>query len=437
MSSKILSRKILQATICGILCAAAGSVAAAPFSSFEPRSFGMGGTGVASGTSANAGFFNPSLLATAHEDEDFSLEFPIFGVRISDPDEFIDAVDEFDSGNYIDAYDQAVTAINAANTANDAAALNAARQPMIDATNNLISGLGKLNNKALIAELEAGLMIGIPSKKVGASLYLRGWVVGGTQAAISSTDLANLQAVSDTLATLAVTDPLTSDPTLESAIDARFAGIQEVGLSLAREVNIGGHAVAIGITPKYVKAETYDFRFGDETDPTTTSLDEADIDLDNGKLDDSGFDLDIGIAMDYGNGWKTGLVIKNLIGQEFKTIRGNLFEIKPQVRAGVSHQQEWYTVAFDLDLIENDPIIKDSITGKGFDKETQYAGLGVEFDAWDMIQVRAGYRLNMSDSDTSIVTAGLGLSPFGVHVDVAVAGNADEVGVSFQTGFRF
>ncbi|VAW90437.1 hypothetical protein MNBD_GAMMA17-1329 [hydrothermal vent metagenome] len=432
-----MSKGILQATVCGILFVAAGSAAAAPFSSFEPRSYGMGGTGVASGTSASAGFFNPSLLAAAHEKEDFSLEFPIIGARAADSDDFIGAVDDFDSSNYIDQFDIARQVIDAAITANDVAALNNARQPMVDATNNLITGLGALNNKALIAELEAGLVVGIPSKKFGASLYVRGWVVGGTQAAISSADLAVLQTISDSLATLTVADSLTGDPILTSAIDVRFAGISEVGLSLAREFNIAGHDIAIGITPKYVSIETYDFRIGDESDPTTTSLDEADIDLDSGQLDDSGVDLDIGIAKNFGNGWKAGLVVKNLIGQEFKTVRGNIFELKPQARVGVSHQTEWTTVAFDLDLIENDPIIKDKDTGLGFDNETQYAAIGAEFDMWNVVQFRAGYRHNMSDSDTSIVTAGFGLSPFGVHIDVAVAGNDDELGGSLQLGFRF
>lgn len=397
----------------------------------------MGGTGVASGASANAGFFNPSLLAATHSEEDFSLEFPIIGARIADPDEMLDAVDKFDSGNYIDNFDQAREAVDAAINANDSGALDAARQPMINATNNLISGLRKLNNKAVILEVEGAMMIGIPSKKVGASLYLRGWVVGGSQAVITPGDLNTLQTIADSLDTLAVTDPQINDQVLTSAIDARFAGIQEVGISLAREFNIGGTDVAIGITPKYVKVETYDYRIGDESDPTTTSLDDVDIDLDQGKLDDSSFDFDIGVAKDYGNGWKTGLVIKNLVGQEFRTVRGNQFEIKSQARVGVSRQTEWTTVAFDLDLAENDPIIIDKDTGKGFDKETQYAALGAEFDAWDTVQLRVGYRHNMSDSDTSIVTAGFGLSPFGVHIDVAAAGSDDEVGASLQLGFRF
>ncbi|MCF6323546.1 MAG: conjugal transfer protein TraF [Gammaproteobacteria bacterium] len=432
-----MPKGILQATMCGVLFAATGSVVAAPFSSFDPRSYGMGGTGVASGTSANAGFFNPSLLATADEDEDFSLEFPIIGGRAADPGDLIDAIDDFDSSNYIDQFDTARQAIDAAITTNDVAALDNARQPMVDATNNLITGLDALNNKALIAELEAGLVVGIPSKKFGASLYVRGWVVGGAQAVISSADLAVLQTISDSLATLTIADSLTGDPILTSAIDVRFAGISEVGLSLAREFNIAGHDIAIGITPKYVSIETYDFRIGDESDPTTISLDEAEIDLDSGQLDDSGVDLDVGIARDFGNGWKAGLVVKNLIGQEFKTVRGNIFELKTQARVGVSHQTEWTTVAFDLDLIENDPVIKDKDTGLGFDKETQYAAIGAEFDMWDVVQFRAGYRHNMSDSDTSIMTAGFGLSPFGVHIDVAVAGNDDELGGSLQLGFRF
>ena len=431
-----MSNRILQATVCGILFAAAGSVAAAPFSSFDPRSYGMGGTGVASGTSANAGFFNPALLAAAHEDEDFSLEFPIVGVRAADPDDLADVIDEFDSNDYIGAMDNALTSLNAASTVGD---FNTAKTAYISASDDLVAGLNKLNNKALIFEAEGDIVIGIPSKKFGASLLMRYWVVGGAQTAVSQNDIALISDISDRLEnnTLTLASPDEANPVLQSAIDARFAAIQEVGISLAREFDIGGSNVAVGITPKYVGVETYDFRFGDESDATTTSLDVADVDLDQGRLDDSGFDLDIGIAHDYGNGWKTGFVIKNLIGQEFKTIRGNTFELKPQARAGVSHQNSWSLVAFDLDLVENDPIIKDSVTGKGFDKETQYAGVGIEFDAWDIMQARFGYRHNMSNSDTSIATAGFGLSPFGVHVDVAVAGNDKEIGASLQLGFRF
>ena len=63
--------------------------------------------------------------------------------------------------------------------------------------------------------------------------------------------------------------------------------------------------------------------------------------------------------------------------------------------------------------------------------------LGGELNAFGWAQIRAGYRVDMVDSARNITSLGLGLSPFGVHVDLAVAGNANEVGASFQLGFRY
>jgi len=87
------------------------------------------------------------------------------------------------------------------------------------------------------------------------------------------------------------------------------------------------------------------------------------------------------------------------------------------------------TLAADMDLIENDPA--------GFESKSQYLGLGAELDLFDWVQLRAGYRHNLSDSDSSIPTLGFGFSPFGVHADLALAGNSTDLAVSMQLGFRF
>ncbi|NOY62741.1 MAG: conjugal transfer protein TraF, partial [Gammaproteobacteria bacterium] len=55
----------LSAAVMLVGLSAPALVSAAPFISMDPRSLGMGGTGVASGNSANASFVNPALLATA------------------------------------------------------------------------------------------------------------------------------------------------------------------------------------------------------------------------------------------------------------------------------------------------------------------------------------------------------------------------------------
>jgi hypothetical protein len=57
------------------------------------------------------------------------------------------------------------------------------------------------------------------------------------------------------------------------------------------------------------------------------------------------------------------------------------------------------------------------------------------------MQIRLGYRHNLSDIPTgfepNIMTAGLGMTPFGVDLDLAVAGNGNELGVAMKLGFRF
>ncbi len=399
-------------------------VAALPFQSIDPRSLGMGGTGVASGSSANAGFMNPALLSAAHEDEDFSLELPIIGARFNDPDDLIDAVDAYQDNNLEANLDTAIDNFNAApDDANAAVVANAA-----DA---ILAQLRKFTNKPVQGELVGGMVIGVPSKKIGASLTLNGYAVGGGRFDLTDADLALVEGIL-TDARNGTAD-LASNPDvqgqavgndvvdkLSSGLDARGALITEVGLSLAREFNIGGHAVAIGVTPKLVKVKTFDYFLDTNT---------AELDIDTGTREYDDFNLDIGMAKDFNNGWKLGVVAKNLIANDYETVLGNVIKVEPQLRAGVARSNEWLTLAADVDLVENEPA--------GFDSKTQYVGLGAELDLFDWMQFRAGYRYNLSDSDTSIPTLGFGFSPFGVHMDVAIAGNGDEMAASFQLGFRF
>ena len=82
-----------------------------------------------------------------------------------------------------------------------------------------------------------------------------------------------------------------------------------------------------------------------------------------------------------------------------------------------------------MDLVKN--------KATGFDPASQNISLGAEFNVLDFLQLRAGYRYNISDSNTNAAALGVGLSPFGVHMDLAVEGSDREVGVGLQFGFRF
>ncbi len=397
---------------------------AVPYGSVDPRSLSMGGVGVASGTMANAGFVNPALLAAAKDDEDFAIELPIIYARVSDPDKLIDEVDNYQDEDLeanlnasIDAYIASPTNANAAQVGVDADAL--------------LTQLLRLTNKTIEGEFAGGFVVGIPSKKFGASLTIGARAVGGGVLEVTDEDDARIQQIIDDAAagTLTlITNPDVVDQLagndlvdkLTSNLQSRGAILTEVGISLAREFNVGGHNIAIGITPKYVQVTTFDYRLDVNT---------AEFDAEQGKNEYTNINVDLGLAKDYNNGWKVGFAVKNLIGQEYKTVLGHVVVIDPQARIGISHSTDWVTVAVDADLNSADPV--------GYDSATQYLGLGAELNIWDTVQLRVGYRHNLKDSETSVPTVGIGFSPFGVHVDLAAAANDNEVAVSGQLGFRF
>lgn len=417
-------RKKLLAVGLPLLAVVAGDAGAVSFGTFDPRSMAMGGAGVAAGTSANAGFFNPALLAAGRKGEDFSLEFPIVGVRIADRDDMLSSLDDFQSANHIDNFSNAVDQWNAATTPGE---LSAAKDAVVSTGRALVSGFGTLSNKALQGELNAGAVIGVPSQRFGASLIVNSRAVGGALLDITQSDIDNVNEVIDALESNNVGGVVDGngkliDPTqnLTSSVQGRGLVMSEAGISLAREFSVAGAPIAFGITPKVVQVNTFDYK---------VDVDTADITVDQGEKKYTDFNFDIGALHRYSNGWSTGLVAKNVIPQEYTTLLGNKVKVDPQVRLGLAYEWKAVTFATDIDLMENDPA--------GFDGPTQYLALGAELNAWNFAQLRLGYRHNISDTDTSTAALGLGLSPFGVHLDLAVMGNGDEVGAGAQLGFRF
>lgn len=401
------------------LAFAAGAASAVPFSSPDPRSFAMGGAGVAAGTSANAVFLNPALLGMKRERDRFSIELPIVGGRLLDQGDIVDAFSDFDEAEPIGRFESAIDAYRAAQNATTQAEL-------IDAGNDLVDSFRSISNKVLQLEGSAAIVVGVPGERLGVSVFANAQVVGGMIG-----DFQDLDEISRFVDAAANNQPIAVDDdlTLDSEVRGSFAVLTEVGVGLARKFDwLGG--ISLGVTPKYVQVDTYDYVIDGQ------DIDNVDVDLEQGKRSDSGFNLDIGAAKDFGNGLVMGLSVRNLISQEYTTAEGNEFKLEPMARIGAAWRPPalgWVTLAADLDLTENEPA--------GLDSKTQYAGIGVEFDAFRTLQLRFGYRHNLSDLpddlDSSVYSAGIGFSPFGVHLDAAVAGNSDDIGAALQFGFRF
>ncbi len=394
---------------------------ALPFGAMDPYSFSMGGTGVASGTRANAAFYNPALLATLEQDDRYSVQLPL-GYRQYDRDKVHDALNTYQDSLLEQNYD---TALNNFKTGNygDGGTLATAQQEVFDRTALLRNQLELLVEKPMHREFLGGVVVGIPHEKLAMSLVVDVRMVGGAVINVTDNDLDELQRIMDDLNNGSLSTAETFDSTqFTSAMQGRGVTLTEFKLSVAQERDLFGYKMAFGITPKYIQATSFDYA-------TPGNLDTAEFDASLGQWDSDAFDIDVGAAKRYGNGWSTGASIINLIGQKYDTVLGNQVKVNPQARLGVSHTTEWTLVALDLDLNE--------ANSTGFDSKTQYLAIGAELDVFDMINLRIGYRHNMSDTATSIATAGIGMEVFGAQLDLAVGANEDEIDLSAQLGVWF
>lgn len=473
-----------QLKFAAIVAAMLGSVAAQalPFNSFDPRSMAMGGTGVAVGDPSTAPFFNPALLSVSDPSKTLSVEFPIIGARLYDPD----VTSKFTTlSTNIDTLNTSITAANASANGTTAAQIQQLPGQMATVASNITTvnnALSALNNKPLQGEFGAATVVGVPGKNYGFAFYADAWgAMGGTLEYNDATTLTNLstsvQAAADILsaattasgaaatacsnvqngtgtltslqadlatclaAATAINNSLvtaqgavnfTTDTQIASKIHVRGVLITETGVSVSHSMVTYDQAWSFGVTPKFLQLKLFDASLSAKSgnvDGVTGSTYQASYNAVN---------FDIGAARNYENGWRSGLVIKNVLPQEYEFKNNNVatgakLNLQPQIRAGVSHENEWSTIALDADLTKNDPA--------GLENHSQYVALGGELSALGWAQIRAGYRADLINTDRNVTSVGLGISPripyFKFHFDLAYAFNSSEQGASLRCGLNF
>lgn len=517
----MIKRSLLATSIAMALVQQA---AATPLLPMDARGLAMGSTGVASAKLAHAPQYNPALLSTANDEDDFAIIIPQIGVVVADEDKLVESFDDLAKEDYkttqepiIDHFDTILTnldniltngpnsveqqisnldgllpsssidpltfdvaALQSASAALDTSIGNVQTQTvdLTQTTFDLTSELDNLSGSPLRGSLGINAAIAIPSKtfaaavSVSGSAYFSGRMfftaddqallndyagaindyagevkdyTAATNVLATSIDNANTECTANpgspqcialgtqVDAQLTTTneelDDLNSfsrssgstviigtdtngnlviaeDPDLTSNVQVIAVGITEIGLTLSRNFNIQGHDIAIGITPKLQTIKTYNY---------VASVEDEDIeekDVTNTEQNFSDFNIDVGAAYQFGSDkqWQAGVVAKNLLSKEYKT-ESNAYgptgntqtsttkvSLDTQLRAGISHTTDWTVVAVDLDLMENDPV--------AFESATQYASIGAEFDLFDTLQLRAGYRTNLSASDASVASIG-------------------------------
>ncbi|OOE33761.1 conjugal transfer protein TraF [Salinivibrio kushneri] len=350
----------------------------------DARGNAMGGVGVASGDYLSAGFHNPALAALDPESA-FGVLVPYLGAEVRDPDELVDGLDDV-----ADAFDT-----------NDA--------------NQIEQSLRAVQGDKAYLDAGLGAAVGIPTGSVSATLYTSGLIEGAVLPDIDTSDFG-----------------LTSNPNSNATIIA--AGIGELGVALATNLDIAGQRVAVGVTPKLQRITTYNYGVA------VDDYDTDDWDDSRYREEDNTFNLDLGAVWQSGP-YRVGLAGKNLVSQDVDTVTsartGHSFtyELEPQLTLGSAFVSDFVTLAADLDLNKK----------KGFkgsldvDDDTQFFRVGAEFDAFGHAQLRTGYRADLEDNVDNAFTLGLGLSPFGVaNFDIAASIiDSNSYGGSAQLAFTF
>lgn len=355
----------------------------------EARNDAMGGTGVASANYGSGVLINPALLAKAKPDDDITLIAPTIGAQISDKDDLRSKID--DISDEVNNYRRVISTLNLSQIS--------------AAAGDLANQLSSLNGKTASGKAGAGLAVSIPNDTLNVAFVAKANARARVSSYIDQGDIELLRRIQSNPFNAAGA----SAQDLKSKGYGRAAIVSDYGVAIARQFDVGGVPVSLGITPKLQQTWLYNY---------TTSIynfSSDDINSSRYRNDDTGFNVDAGLAADVGDNWTVGLSGQNLFSRDIDTkeVAGvhDTYQIRPLVTAGVAWHTDMLTLSADGDLTET----------KGFKSEdtSQYVGVGAEVRPLDWLAVRAGYRADVKHNDSNVFTGGIGFAPFNrVHVDL-------------------
>ncbi|MDL4615860.1 conjugal transfer protein TraF [Citrobacter amalonaticus] len=409
---------LLVVAITGSLLAS--QTASAANSWTEARNDAMGGTGVASANYGSGVLINPALLAKSQPDDDITVIFPAIGGQISDKDNLRDKID--DVTDDVNNYRRSLDNINPLDLFVPG---SAGYRQVSTAAGDLADQLESLKGKTASAKAGGGLAVSIPNDVLAVAFVAKANARARVSSSIDQGDIDTLRGVEAVPSSILAVDP----DNLKSKGFGRAAIVSDYGVAVARQFELGGVPVSVGVTPKLQKTWLYNYTV------SIYDFNSDDINSSRYRNDDTGFNMDAGLAADFGEHWTVGLSGQNLFSRDIDTkeVAGvrDTYQIRPLVTAGVAWQNDLLTLSADGDLTET----------KGFKSEenSQYVGVGAEVRPLDWLAVRAGYRADVKDNDSNVFTGGVGFAPFNrVHLDLMGLYGEDETwGAGAQVSVTF
>lgn len=347
----------------------------------DSRSIGMGDTGVASANYLSSSFHNPARAVENDGNDHFGMIIPAIAVSAQNVETLMDKVDYF---NEVET------------------------ELIADPTNSELqekwkNALTDLDDQKVNAQVNVSLAVSVPNHYLSTNLFIT--------AQASSMVITNIEQ-SDI-------DSYSPD---DSTIKSLVGGHMDVGLTFAKSFEAANQTFSVGISPKFQQLRSFS---------ETMGIDNYDNDIDFDFIKKSAFNIDLGFNYEILSNLDAGLVAKNLLSHElaYKETSGitSTYQVKPQYIMAIAYNTNFYTVAMDIDLNSRQFF-------KEYENDLQFTNIGAEFNAWNWAQVRVGYKYSMTDYADNIITAGLGLTPFGKFgFDIAAQyGDNDYYGLAAQ-----
>lgn len=366
----------------------------------EARNDAMGGTGVASANYGSGVLINPALLAKAQPDDDITLILPTIGAQLSDKDNLRNKID--DISDDVKNYRHAIAHLNPIDLFIPG---STGYRQVSTAAGDLAGELASLKGKTSSAKAGAGIAVTIPNDVLAVAFVAKANARARISSYIDQGDIDLLRTVQKTPASILGINT----KNLKSKGFGRAAIVSDYGVAVARQFDLGGVPVSLGITPKLQKTWLYNYTV------SIYNFSSDDINSSRYRNDDTGFNVDAGMAADIGDSWTIGLSGQNLFSRDIDTkeVSGvrDTYQIRPLVTAGAAWHNDLLTLSADGDLTET----------KGFKSEdsSQYVGVGAEVRPLDWLALRAGYRADVKNNDSNVFTGGVGFAPFeSVHLDL-------------------
>ena len=180
------------------LATVTGSAFSAPYT-FNARQDAMGGAGVTSANYLAAPFYNPALLASYGESDDFGILLPVVGVEVFDKGDLVNKASDF--SDYYDNYQNMYQDFQNGNN------INADTANQFNALSQKVKGeLTDLQGANGFAKAGAGLAIALPSSVLSSAVFVNGYA---DVMAFTDVNMNDLQEVTETVngQTITVTIP--------------------------------------------------------------------------------------------------------------------------------------------------------------------------------------------------------------------------------------